>query len=113
MDRFLLLYYVLYVKRSLIPRVCNPLIDDVAALSFAICIIDINWPTSLIALRILQSLVLLLDAALLLRMPTTASLAAASQTWLAFVCLAAFCLTYRPAYRLAFCCAIPFANRIA
>jgi hypothetical protein len=61
---FPLSYSVLYVKRSSILSVCNPLIDAVAAFSSAICIIDIHWPTFLIALQILQSLDLLLDIAL-------------------------------------------------
>ena len=98
---FLASYSVLHVKRSPIRDVRNPPIDAAVGVSSAICTMDIDWPTSLIALRILQSLVLPLDAALLLGMPTIASLAAASQTWLLFVCL--------PAFRLA----NPLANGIA
>src|SRR5271170_2255531 len=61
---FLPSYSVLHVIRSPIRGVCNPLIDAVADFSSATCIMDIDWPTSLTALQILQSLVLLLDAAL-------------------------------------------------
>src|SRR5277367_1049350 len=54
---FLLSYSVLHVKRSPIRGVCNPPIDAIAGFSSATCIMDIDWPTSLIALRILQSIV--------------------------------------------------------
>jgi hypothetical protein len=101
--------------------VCNPLIDAFASFSFAICIIDIGWPTPLIAFRILQSLVLPFYAALLLKTPTTASLAAASQTLLLFVYCLAFCLaiclvicsTFRLANCLANCLAICLAICLA
>jgi hypothetical protein len=98
---FLLSCCVLHVKRSPIQGVCNPPIDVIAGFSSAICIMDIDWPTSLTALQILQSPILPFDAALLLGLPTTASLAATSQTLLLFVCLPAIRPEFRPANRLA------------
>src|SRR5271170_7423206 len=41
--RFLPSCCVLYVKRSPIQGVCNPLINIVASFSSAICIMDIDW----------------------------------------------------------------------